>query len=430
MRDTYAVALRTPGEVRRYGKEVLKPKMTEFIVRFLQDNEVAMQQLESIRPDVALVDGTYFTKFKYLIAHRLNIPVVSLINMAEPLKFGFPWMPSFVPLKSGALTDRMTFLERLKNSVGYLAQCVIKLGYDIPEEVLQNYKYTQPKGLSTFDDIVAETKIWLLMSSPLIDYPVPLLPNMVEVGGINTVPSKALTSEWQEIVQKSTNGIVVVSFGSVVASFPQTISRKLLDGLGQLEQTVIMRFQNKNNLTIPRNVIVADWIPQNDLLDHATVMVTHGGHNGIYEALYHAVPLVVVPILADGFFHANCVVRKGYGLSVDIQNLTAENVFTAINDVAHNRKYQDRILAASRIFHDAKESPAELAASQLELVAKHDADHLKSSSVEMPLLQLFMLDVGAFILVLVLVMVSGLVWAVKKIVRISCRAKSGKEKEL
>jgi len=46
---------------------------------------------------------------------------------------------------------------------------------------------------------------------------------------------------------------------------------------------------------------VVPWLPQNDLLGHPATraFLTHGGIHSLYEAVYHAVPMVVVPIGAD-----------------------------------------------------------------------------------------------------------------------------------
>ncbi len=47
---------------------------------------------------------------------------------------------------------------------------------------------------------------------------------------------------------------------------------------------------------------VVPWVPSlNDLLGHPTTraFLTHGGVHSYYEAIYHAVPMVVMPIGAD-----------------------------------------------------------------------------------------------------------------------------------
>ncbi|MFI7589224.1 nucleotide disphospho-sugar-binding domain-containing protein [Spongisporangium articulatum] len=50
---------------------------------------------------------------------------------------------------------------------------------------------------------------------------------------------------------------------------------------------------------LPPGTIVQHDVPQTAVLERARVFVTHGGLNGVHEALWRAVPLVVVPQAAD-----------------------------------------------------------------------------------------------------------------------------------
>ena len=67
------------------------------------------------------------------------------------------------------------------------------------------------------------------------------------------------------------------------------------------------------------NIKVMDWLPQNDLLAHKDIkaFVSHVGHNSLYEAAYHGVPVVAFPLFADQFYNAKKVVHFGLGLRVD-----------------------------------------------------------------------------------------------------------------
>ena len=55
------------------------------------------------------------------------------------------------------------------------------------------------------------------------------------------------------------------------------------------------------SLNLGKNVMVVPAAPQNDVLGHPSVQafVTHGGNNSVYEAAYHAVPMVVVPCITE-----------------------------------------------------------------------------------------------------------------------------------
>ena len=55
------------------------------------------------------------------------------------------------------------------------------------------------------------------------------------------------------------------------------------------------------SLKLPKHVRVVKWAPQNDVLAHpgTKVFVTHGGANSVYEAAFHGIPIVALPIFAE-----------------------------------------------------------------------------------------------------------------------------------
>jgi len=61
------------------------------------------------------------------------------------------------------------------------------------------------------------------------------------------------------------------------------------------------------------NVRVMTWLPQNDLLanDRVRLFISHGGFNSLIEAVYHAKPVIVFPILFDQPDNAAVVRAKG-----------------------------------------------------------------------------------------------------------------------
>ena len=63
------------------------------------------------------------------------------------------------------------------------------------------------------------------------------------------------------------------------------------------------------SLQLPATVKTVSWAPQNDVLGHPAVkvFVTQAGINSLYEAIYHAVPVVSVPLIADQPINAQMV---------------------------------------------------------------------------------------------------------------------------
>ena len=94
-------------------------------------------------------------------------------------------------------------------------------------------------------------------------------------------------------------GFVYVSFGSCihVSQFPSWVPRTVLAAMGNCSHLkFVWRWDGKPpNLyseKVPPNVYFSDLLTQLDLLAHSDIrgmMVGHGGHNGIQEALFFRV---------------------------------------------------------------------------------------------------------------------------------------------
>lgn len=61
--------------------------------------------------------------------------------------------------------------------------------------------------------------------------------------------------------------------------------------------------------------------------------ITHGGTNGIYEAIYHGVPMVGVPMLGDQPHNIAHMEAKGAALKVSISTMTSTDLLSAVRAV-------------------------------------------------------------------------------------------------
>jgi MGT family glycosyltransferase len=68
---------------------------------------------------------------------------------------------------------------------------------------------------------------------------------------------------------------------------------------------------------IPANFIVRSSVPQLELLQRASIFITHGGMNSVHEGLYYGVPLVIIPHQFEQLFNARCVAARGAGYIID-----------------------------------------------------------------------------------------------------------------
>ena len=117
--------------------------------------------------------------------------------------------------------------------------------------------------------------------------------------------------------------LVYVTFGSVAGSFPQALPvyGLALAAVAELPARVLLTVGRELDLDAlppaPDNVRVEPWVPQRDVLAHATAAVVHGGSGSTLGAVAAGVPLVVVPLFADQPENARRVAEVGAGLAVE-----------------------------------------------------------------------------------------------------------------
>ena len=96
---------------------------------------------------------------------------------------------SYVPSLFMKFSDIMTFKERVENHINRLGELLFcpyffKTALEIASEVLQTPV--------TPYDLFSQVSIWLLRTDFVLDYPRPVMPNMVFIGGINCHQGKPL----------------------------------------------------------------------------------------------------------------------------------------------------------------------------------------------------------------------------------------------
>ncbi|XP_027749136.1 UDP-glucuronosyltransferase 2A2-like isoform X3 [Empidonax traillii] len=365
-------------------------------------NEALLERLKAAAFDVLLADP--LTPSGELFAEKLGIPFVytirfSLGNTLERLCGKLPAPPSYVPAALSSLTDRMTFSERLKNIFTYTFQDILYHylfwgGWD------QYYSDVLGRP-TTLCETMGKAEIWLIRTYWDFEFPRPFLPNFEFVGGLHCQPAKPLPKEMEEFVQSSgEHGIVVFSLGSMVYNLSDEKSNVIAKALSQIPQKVLWRYKGKKPETLGSNTRIYDWIPQNDLLGHPSTkaFITHGGTNGLYEAIYHGIPMVGIPMFADQHDNIAHLKAKGVAVHVDFSTLKTQDLVDALNAVIYNSTYKENALKLSKIQHDQPVKPLDRAVFWIEFVMRHKgAKHLRPASHHLTWYQYHSLDVLAFL---------------------------------
>ncbi|XP_058521119.1 UDP-glucuronosyltransferase 1A4 isoform X3 [Ochotona princeps] len=369
-------------------------------------NKPLIRQLNDSSFDVVITDPVF--PCGALLAKYLSIPAVFFLR-AVPCDLDFegtqcPNPSSYIPRLMTMNSDHMTFLQRVKNILYPLGmKYFCHISYD-PYESLASELFQREVSLV---DILSHGSVWLFREDFVLDYPRPIMPSMVFIGGINCANRKPLSQEFEAYVNASgEHGIVVFSLGSMVSEIPEKKAMAIADALGRIPQTVLWRYTGSRPSNLAKNTILVKWLPQNDLLGHpkTRAFITHSGSHGIYEGICNGVPMVMLPLFGDQMDNAKRMETRGAGITLNVLEMTSDDLANALKKVINDKSYKENIMRLSSLHKDRPVEPLDLAVFWVEFVMRHKgAPHLRPAAHDLTWYQYHSLDVIGFLLAIVLV---------------------------
>ncbi|XP_069945335.1 UDP-glycosyltransferase UGT5-like [Cherax quadricarinatus] len=236
----------------------------------------------------------------------------------------------------------------------------------------------------------------------------PLLPSQVEVGALHCRPGNPLPqdlSSWIESAGEA--GVVYFSLGSITKgnTMPSKYRELFIQAFKKLKQRVIWKYEGSLP-GLSDNVLTKPWLPQQDILSNPKVKVfmSHGGLLSTQEAMYHATPILVLPIFGDQPRNAENIAGKGIGLSLNWKELSVDRIVTTIQEIINNPKYKRNMQELSNSLRDQLTTPKERAVFWTEYVIRHGgAPQLRSPAANLSWIEYLMLDVLLLLFLAVIV---------------------------
>ncbi|KAM3605506.1 uncharacterized protein V6R79_026393 [Siganus canaliculatus] len=402
----------------RFGHMQKIKQFTEVTAERLLFNASLISYLAEQNFDAVLTDPMVPTGV--LIAHKLGVPTINLLRAMlfslDIKSAGSPSPPSYVPRFFTKYTDKMNFKQRTVNTLVALLEPLLN------RLLFWQFDHLARQFLEediTVNELLTESAVWLLRFDFVLEFPRPLMPNMVLVGGINCNRRKPLPDELQPWLSGE-HGFIVFTLGSMMADMPEEATSAFLQAFKQIPQKVIWRYTGQAPSAVPDNVKMMEWLPQNDLLAHPGVraFITHAGSHGIFEALCHAVPMVMMPIAGDQSDNAERLANKGAGVLLNMDTVTAEIIVQGLNAVINDSRYKENMQRLSAFHKDRPVEPLDLSVHWTEFVMRHKgAKHLRAAVHDLNWIQYYCLDVIALLVTIVLVFVILTVKCLKLCVR-------------
>lgn len=150
----------------------------------LLNNQPLMTELREGGFEIMLTDP--FLPCGSILAHMFSIPAVYFMH-GLPCQLDMkanqcPSPPSYVPVFFSDNTDKMTFPQRVRNMIMSMVEFYMcKVIYRHFDELVSRTF----EDVKTYKDLISHGAVWLLRSDFTLEWPKPIMPNMVFIGGIN-----------------------------------------------------------------------------------------------------------------------------------------------------------------------------------------------------------------------------------------------------
>ncbi|KAK9736938.1 UDP-glucoronosyl and UDP-glucosyl transferase [Popillia japonica] len=327
------------------------------------------------------------------IAYRMQVPSIVVTTFCPSASTSYvsgnPSIYSYMPHMLNKSGQKMNFWERTTNILLALFDIAFGYLYFNPQQEHLLYKYV-PEAPS-ISELNANISLHLFNSDPVINGPLPMLPNVLEVGGIHMKPPKKLPDDLQKFIDESEHGVIYFSLGGNVKSkdIPQWRREEILRVLSKLKQRVLWKFEDdlpgkppqwrrEEILRVlsklkqrvlwkfeddlpgkPQNVETRKWFPQQDILAHPNVkaFITHGGLLSLTESVYHGVPVLGIPVFGDQDTNMLNAEIRGFGISLPYKEFTEEKFASALDRILNDSSFLETAKKMAALINDQQLTP-------------------------------------------------------------------------
>ncbi|XP_031341427.1 UDP-glucuronosyltransferase 1-9-like isoform X3 [Photinus pyralis] len=370
------------------------------------------------------------------LIEKHNVPLIGVKSQVmlpwQSKWVGNPDNPAYIPDLFLGYSPVKNFSERLKSALLLLVNNVIfdYLESTIVKKIVKKY---HPGDFEEFNAKLYSTSLILVNSHFTLNGARPLVPNVVEIGGVHIGTTERLPSHIDKWINESKHGVIYFSLGSMIKghTFPDDKKQMFINAFGRLPQRVLWKWENETMPGKTDNIMIEKWMPQFDILCHPNVkaFIAHGGMLGVTEAVHCGVPMIIMPQFGDQFTNAKAVEASGGGTILDYRYLDEESIYNALT-TALDPKSNKKAKELSARFKDRPLPPLETSIYWIEYVARHGgAPHLRTAAVGMPLYQYLLLDVIAFLVVILFSFLFVVYYISRAILRKLCRRKQSSQKK-
>ena len=149
--------------------------------------------------------------------------------------------------------------------------------------------------------------------------------------------------------------VLYISLGTVFGNRSPALYEAFIAAFARWEGVVVMAAYGVDTSAwrLPANFIVRPYVPQGEILKHATAAITHAGMNSISELIAAEVPFVCLPMGADQPALASRARGLGATIVLDHASVTAQHLVDAVERVTTESSFRESMHVIAESFRAA-----------------------------------------------------------------------------
>jgi MGT family glycosyltransferase len=300
--------------------------------------------IKTFPADAILVDTTFGGAIPLLLGNYPDRPLIASLGVvalpfqrADDAPFG-PALPPVDPESERAAQYRAMAEEGDALIATPMRQCI--------DEILRKIG-ARPLPMPYFDSLVALPDLYLQPGLEQLDLPHRSLPNTVHyIGALPPFSTGEMPAEVQPLLNRGKK-VVVVTQGTVANRDLGELVLPALQGLATREDLTVIATTGgapDSGLAgaIPQNASVVQYLPLDELLRNAAVLITNGGYGTATTALSKGVPMIIAGAGADKAEVALRVAYAGSGIDMRTDRPGQEALRKAVDAILGDEGYLAR----------------------------------------------------------------------------------------
>ncbi|MFQ5797727.1 MAG: glycosyltransferase [Bacteroidota bacterium] len=309
--EIYTIADYEAQEGLKILRKVRKVPARQILNEHIQ---AEVKMLDQLQPDVVVND---FRLTLYLSARRQGIPIISLL--------GGRWMYQYAarPFKAPRTHPMYPLLKRFIGERGTDAVVPIFQRWALRYKMRPYYHLSKHYGLEPkkelWDLLVGEYN--LILDTELLG-PMSHLPdNFCRVGPIAWTPKIPLP-DWTRTVNR-TQPVIYLTMGSTGHA---DLFKQMIETLAHADYTIIMTTGGQRQIPnehLPNNFYVANYLPGEQIMELADLVIFHGGAGTGYQAIATGTPSIIIATHLEQEFVGEVVEEHGAGIFLTMNQVLA-----------------------------------------------------------------------------------------------------------